>query len=263
MMGNTVKYISASTVIDAGGSPIDKEWLNIIPPDQYNPTDSNMISMMLAALASGGIPADISDAVCPVLITYDAAGNRDAMRYTAVVRINRAPSLQGNYNLTCENPNCTVSGPVLDQMDQYEEIQTKGADRIPLGWLPGDKSLKIVQVYPSWPDMDIKQLDGIIYTDKQLHALLFVSGIAVIDRWEITLNHDFSDDGALPSSVTVKAAWGQDRAETAEVPIPKCAGSKGEGEQVQINPKEPTRTIYYDKCRGQVLDIRYDGEGGG
>ena len=261
MMENTVNYISASTVIDAGGFPIDKEWLNIIPPEQYNPTDSNMISMMLSALAAGGSPSDISDTVCPAVITYDAAGNRSKLEYTAQVRINRAPSLHGNYDLTCENPDCTISGPVLDQMDRYGDVQTEGRDRIQLGWLPEDKTLKIVQVWPTWPDMDIQQSDGIIYTDKQLYALLFVSGIAVIDRWNVKLTHDFSTDGDIPSSVTVRAAWGQDREVTAEVPIPKCAADKGKSTTPQLNPTKPTRTIYYDRCRGPVLEIRYEGEG--
>lgn len=261
MMANTANYISASTVIDAGGSSENRDWLNIIPPEQYNPTDSNMISMMLAALAAGGSPSDISDTVCHAVITYDAAGNRSKMTYTAQVRINCAPSLQGKYELTCDNPNCTLSGPVLDQMDRYGDVQTKGLDRVQLGWLPKDKSLEIVQVYPAWPDMEINQAEGIVRLDHQLYALLFVSGVAEIDRWGVTFEHVFSEDGDFPSSVTVQAAWGEDRVETAEVPIPKCAASKGKSDRFQLNPAKPPRTIYYDACRGSVIEIRYEGDG--
>lgn len=258
-METTAKSIGASvTIACAEGTDIQKNWLNIVLPDEYNPMGVDLFRTMINAIAIGGSARDIAMSYCVAEMIGTSDTGYLIIQYTLPIIVNRSRDLEGKYDMFCSHSGVTFSAVRPAKIDKFEEIWTGGEDKVQLGWLPDTDTLRIDQ---TWPQQGVKyevsQEDGILFCPLDKYLLLTVSGHALVDLYDLIFVHDFST-GPLPESISIEARWGDDKVVGAEIDIPPCSGP--DGGDVSVNAK--VRYIYYDACAGPVIEIRYRGDDG-
>lgn len=255
-METTANFIGASATIDITGvDDIQKDWLNIVPPQEYNPMGVDIFRVMLNARSTGGSARDVAMSYCAAEMIGISDTGYPLVQYKLPIIVNRSLSLDGKYDMFCSHSGVNFSAVRPAKIDKFEEVWSDGKDKVQLGWLPDTDTLRIDQTYPQGEMNEVSQEDGVLSCPLDKYLLLTLSGHALVDLYDLIFVHDFST-GPLPESISIEARWGDDKVVGAEIDIPLCSGQ----DDVSINTE--VRYIYYDACDGSVIETRYGGSDG-
>ncbi len=255
-----MENISANAIITTQEPNQDSaltQWLNITQdkiPEQFESVTTSKFRQMVIALVTGGSPYDVMTDQCPVRLRNTPDGV--VASYTATVLVNRSANLEGEYNLVCDG--YEVTGPSKGYREKGGELFTDSKEVIELGWLP--LPLTFFARQQTGPHLTWEQSNGYFYLSEGKPVLYWVSGTAEVDIWEILVEHqqgqEFPD-----STVLAEAYWGENEYTSFEAKIPGCAldafkKCPGTDNGDFIGFEYATRYIYYDSCRGHLIEIR-------
>jgi hypothetical protein len=271
--------------LDTVQSIPEVEWIELeqaeIPLDQEVAKENDVYSMF--SMASMGQSARAyRSGRCPVQRSFQ--GDKIVARATLQFYVHHSADLE----YTIEPSEGQLSQiPIIVYRNKNEYIETEYKEQFKLGWLPLDGTFVAFFKSPSYDkkrklvkNPEVVQDDGFLYIKGSVWSALQVSGIAVFDKWSLTIEHE--QGKKFNRKIFVDAVWfeGEEKkSERLELKVSKCLEDEFNTCPYDADPFDLTgdgqgngsdywnfrlnyssALIVYSGCNGEVLKIYEDEE---